>query len=239
VTASISSLGVLALLFTLLPYPRFDLISRGIIILLDKLVSLIIVVSVFARPLLDALKVDVLAKSLSAIIVVSTLAPRTGEYIRTREYHTQRFRERFDDSIGDQMVEFRRDIRLMYVRNSEHDGDIPSKPELVADIKASRREIRRRHDIGELVVAIAIAFLALIVSGVSVLGGVGLLLGFYSLLLPLSMFMRNTVLDTLAYAGEPIGEGYEPVLTRNRRALIFMRKWNQFLVHREGSVQIS
>lgn len=227
------ALAALALFLFLTPHPRTDLCHRGVRVAIHKLATLIIVVTVFARPLLNALKVDIWAKSLSGVILISALAPQTGEYIHAREHNATHLRERFDDAIGYQMLQYRRDIRLMYARNSNLSGDLPEKRELVADIKASRTRIRRRHDLGELVVGVAIALLALLVSVYSVFGAVGVLLGLYSLLLPISMFMRTTVLDTLAYAGEPIEADYKPIRVRNRRALTFMRAWNEMLVRKE------
>lgn len=210
----------------------------GAFAVLEIAVSLFVIVSGAVRPLVSAFKVDVLAKSLSGVMVVSTAVPRVGEYVLSRESGIGRFRGWFDEAIGSDMVQFRRDMRMMFVRHSSVGEDVREKPELVREIEATREQLRRRHDVGELLVSVVIALIALGVSFVSVPWAIVVFLGLYTLFLPLSVFMRNTVLDTLCYSGVPLEDEdeYESVLVRRRITLLFMMGWNRMLVRNEAVV---
>ncbi|WP_188423315.1 hypothetical protein [Haloferax sulfurifontis] len=173
------------------------------------------------------------------MIVISTFAPRVGDYVLTRGFGLSRIRRVFHSSVGDEMVGFRRDMRLKYVRGIEVSEEAPKKAELLSDIKRTRTEIRRRHTIGEILIGVSGSALALFVGSFTILGGLAILLSVYLLVFPISMFLRSVVVDTLAYSGELVDEDEEEILYLYNwptATLGFQQGWNRMLLTNEAVI---
>jgi hypothetical protein len=132
------------------------------------------------------------------------------------------------------MLEFRRQIRKLTVRQIEPDETTPQKDELLASIRQSRDRIRRRHTIGELIVGVAVGIIALFISVLNVWAGIGFFIGIYSIFLPVSVYMRSMVVDSLAYSVD-MPDADSKLHPRNPRTsiLVFMDQWNRMLMNEE------
>jgi hypothetical protein len=222
---------------SLLPRPRLQLYRDAFFLVLTLLVSAAFRIGRILKPFFDALKVDTQTKAISGIIAVSTLAPRAGKYVLARRLGVSRIRESFDAKVGNEMMQFRRDLRRMYVRNAEVKKDSPDKGELLADIKRTQSKIQRRHTIGEVLIGVVVGVLAILVGTVSFLYGVALLLSLYLLIFPLSMLLRDVVVDMLAFSAEMVDvEAEEPLYPQRTAVLGFMQGWNRMLLRNERIV---
>lgn len=222
---------------SLLPRPRLQLFGEAFFLVLGLLVSAAFHIGNILKPLFDVLKVDAQTKVISGIIAVSTLAPRAGKYVLARQFGVSRIRESFENKVGKDMMMFRRDLRRMYVKNSEIGDDPPRKGELLADIKRTQSEIQRRHAIGEVLISVVVGILAILVGTVSFLYGVALLLSLYLLIFPVSMMLRSVVVDMLAFSAEMVDAEAEQALYPPRTAILgFMQGWNRMLLRNERIV---
>ncbi len=189
------------------------------------------------KPLFDLFSVTARGRLLSGVILLSTLAPRIGEFALSHPLGVDRVQRWFDNDIAEDMTKMRRDLRRMYVENTDVKEDAPTKGELLADIKRTHSDLRRRHAIGEVLIGVGVGLIAIVISTVSVLASIGLLISVYSVVFTLSMLLRGFVVDTLAYSVEWVDEDAEMVRRPPRLATLgFMRGWNLMLLKNEANI---
>ncbi|WP_157533018.1 hypothetical protein [Haloferax profundi] len=236
-TSPVFDLFLFAVFISAIPHPRTRWYEEWLILTIVYSVGTILVIARFLKPVFDLLKVDIQSKVVSGGIILSTVAPRIGGYALSRGFGIGRIGYVFDRNIGDEMVRFRRDLRKMYVTNSEVAVASPQKAELLADIKRTHSKIRRRHAIGEILIGVGVGILALLVGSISFLAGVGLLLSLYLLMFPLSMALRRVVVDKLAYPVEMVDVEAEEIRYPPRIATLgFMQGWNRMLLQNEAVI---
>lgn len=229
-------LSVLLLLIFSIPEPRLGLAARLVIWLIEAILVVVIQIFLSLRPLLKFLKITIQSRLTSAVIAISTLAPRTGRYIDTRNIGFGTFRKWFDQRIGNEMVEHRDQIRFVFCRNRKFD-EVPKAPVLLAEISRLQRKIRRRHTYGEITIGALGSLVAIGIGQISFLGGLLIVLSVFLFLLPFSMFLRDVVIDTLAYSAERVDAETEEMIYRPpSRSLIFMREWNRLLLRDESII---
>jgi hypothetical protein len=140
-------------------------------------------------------------------------------------------------SFENDMLEFRRQIRKLTVRQVEPDETTPPKDELLASIRQSRDRIRRRHTIGELIVGVAVGIIALLISILNVWVSIGFFISIYSIFLPVSVYMRSIVVGSLAYSvNMPDADSKHHPKNPKISILIFMDQWNRMLMNEEQYV---
>jgi hypothetical protein len=237
VASEIIHLLFLTVFLSVIPYPRRQLYEEGFVLLVVWVIASLFVITQFLKPSFDLLKVDIQSKLVSGIIAISTISPRIGQYVLSRGYGIWRIRRAFDSNVGDEMLRFRRDLRRMYVTNTEVTDGPPKKGELLAEIKRTHSRIRRRHAIGEVLVGVGVGIMALLVGRMSFLAGVSLMLSLYLLIFPLSMALRSVVVDTLAYPVEMVDVEDESIQYPPRTATLgFMQGWNRMLLTNEAII---
>lgn len=187
------------------------------------------------RPVVAFTKVHAKSRLVSLFIIISTTAPRIGRYIQDHDVILWRLRSWYDDRIGDEMVEVRDDISYVFSRN-RHFNDPPTRGELLADIGRTKRKIRRRHSYGEMTIAAIGGGLTLIISQIHWLWGVGIAITVYLILMPISLFARDVVVDTLAYSEEMVDPEREEVRRIPVNRLMFHKGWNEILLRKESSI---
>lgn len=227
--------GLLVFILSL-PETRVRLTADFLIWLLDGILVILIAVFIQTRPVIDFLKVTLQSRVTSGSIAISTLAPRVGRYIDERNLGFHNIRRWFDQRIGNEMVDYRDNIRQVFCRNRRFD-DIPSSGELLVDIERAQEKIRRRHTYGEIVIGAVGSILAVFIGQFSILARVGIALSVFLFVLPLSMFLRDVVVDTLAYSAsmaDPENEEISP--RRPARSFLFMREWNELLIREESVI---
>ena len=218
---------------SVLPYPRVRLYAEIFVVALEAFIMLLFWIVDIVRLLADVIKVDALTTVISVSTSVSTIAPRVGQYVLSRQLGVSRIKEYFDTVVGEEMIQFRRDLRNMSVEKLDPPTDVdPVK--LLAEIKRARSQIRRRHTIGEVLITIVMGIIAIAVSSISLLAGLSLLLSSYLIIFSLSMLLRTAIVDTLSYSVDMVDADAEKRVYRKEvRVLLFMKAWNQMLVRKE------
>ncbi|WP_367176652.1 hypothetical protein [Haloarcula rubripromontorii] len=233
------SISLLLLIFTLtlLPTPQYRLYQQGIILGLTALVAALLAAIPYLKPIVNLTKVTLQSTAVTCFIRLSFLVPRVGESILSDDIGVKRLQQAMRSSFENDMLEFRRKIRELTVRQIEPDETTPQKDELLASIRQSRDRIRRRHTIGELIVGVAVGIIALSISALNVWAGIAIFIGIYSIFLPVSVYMRSMVVDSLAYSVN-IPDADSKLHPRNPKTsiLVFMDQWNQMLMNEEPYV---
>ena len=237
VAKELGHLLLLTLFLSVTPYPRRQLYEESLVITATYGIAALIIIARVLHPVLNLLKIDTQSKAVSGAIALSTVAPRVGDYVLSHRIGIWRLKHAFDNNVGEEMIAFRRDLRRMYVMNSEVAEGSPGKGELLADIKRTHSKVRRRHAIGEVFIGVVVGVVALLVGQISFLGGVGLLLTLYLLIFPLSMALRSIVVDTLAYPVAMVDVENESIQRPPRTATLgFMQGWNRMLLKNEAII---
>jgi|GEM_PF-5799480 len=236
-TSPLLNLLFLVIFLTLLPSPRWQLYEEVLILFVGYIVSTMFKIAQTLKPIFNLAKIDIQSKLMSGVIVLSTVAPKAGDYVLSREFGVSQIGHAFNQSVGNDMIAFRRNLRKIYVMNVDIPEDTPKKGELLAEIKQSHSQIRQRHAIGEILIGVGVGIISIVVGSFSIFFGFGLLLSLYLLIFPLSMALRSVIVDTLAYPVEMVDVEAEEVRRPPRSAtLIFMKGWNQMLLRNEKMV---
>lgn len=233
----LTDLLLLTFLLTLLPTPRYRLYKHGIILGLTVLVAGVFVVIPYIKPIVNLTKVSLQSTAVSWLIRISFLVPRVGEGILANDIGVERLRRAMRSSFENDMMEFRRQIRKLHVRQINPDETTPEKDQLRASIRRSREKIQRRHTIGELIVSVVVGIIALVISNVNLWAGIGLFIAFYAILLPISVYMRSIVVDSLAFSlTMPDANSKHYPENPRQSILVFMDQWNQMLLNEEQNI---
>ncbi|RXK48032.1 hypothetical protein [Halorientalis pallida] len=228
---------MLVFFLTLLPKPRCRLYQQGIILGLTALVAAAFAVIPYIKPIVDLTKVSLQSTAVTWFIRISFLVPRVGERILSNDLGVERLRRAMRSSFENDMLEFRRKIRRLTVRQIEPDETTPQKEELLASIRQSRDRIRRRHTIGELIVGVSVGIIALFISILNVWAGIGFFIGIYTIFLPVSVYMRSMVVDSLAYSvNMPDADSKLHPRKPGMSTLVFMDQWNRMLMNEERHI---
>lgn len=235
--SEIVNLLFLTAFLSFLPSPRLRLYEETIVLVTTHGIGALFVLAQVLEPVLSLLKIGFQSKLISWAIAISTVAPRMGKHVLSREVGVWRIRHVFDRRVGDEMLQFRRDLRQMYITNSEMSGRSPGKGSLLADIKRTHSTIQRQHTVGEILIGVLVGIAALIASRISLLAGVGLLLSLYLLIFPVSMALRSIIVDTLAFPVEMVDVEDEAIQYPPRAATLrFMQGWNRMLLQNEAII---
>lgn len=232
----LQQLAILAAFVSILPYPRTRFFSHISVQVLGTLFSVLVVVVTFLSPIASFIKVDMQSKLVSGAIALSTAAPRIGKRLLSTKIDTSDLEEALSRDVKANMLDFRFFILRKYAENHELHGRV-DKGDLIVDINKSHSRIRRRHAVGEVVVAVLISSISIVVSMWSIFYGFAVLLSLFAIIFPLSMRLRTLVVDTLAFSGSMLDED-ENLYHRPPRVarLKFMRSWNQMLLRNEGII---
>lgn len=235
--SALTDLLLLIFFLTLLPTPRYRLYIQGIILGLAALVATVFAVIPYIKPIVDLTKVSLQSTSVSWLIQISFLVPWMGEGILSNDIGFKRLRRAMRSSFENDMLDFRREIRRLSVPQIKPDGPSADKEKLLASIRQSRDRIRRRHTIGELVVGVMVGIVALAISTFHVWAGVGFFIGIYSIFLPISVYMRSMVVNSLAYSVD-MPDAKSKYYPKNPQTsiLVFMDNWNRMLVEEEQNI---
>ncbi|HKL30840.1 MAG TPA: hypothetical protein VJ898_16440, partial [Natrialbaceae archaeon] len=221
----------------LLSVPQYQPYNLTFIAAVGFLLRGVIVAARNIQEVARLVKVDLQSKSLSLVVFVSTLTPRIGSYLQKQDYALSYLKRRFESKVGDPMLEFRRDLRRIYVDEFETPEDPEEKIELLHKIKKIRIHIRRRHSIGEFVIGISGSILAVILGQFSALGGLLFLLSVYLIVFPISTALRSVIVDTLAFSGELVQGDDDRIWPPKRRAVFrFQWQWNKMLLENEAII---
>jgi hypothetical protein len=222
-----------------LPYTRYALYERILFLSLGYGAYLAVHTGRLLEPVVDLLKVDIQSKLVSGMIFLSTIAPRIGQFIVSHQFRLRQIRCIFNRRVGNEMVEFRQSLRLMFVREIDLEESVPRRAELLSDIKRTRSDIAKRHSIGEILIGVVGSTIALLISLTSVYGGIAVLVSVYVIILPLSMSLRSVVIDTLAFSGELVDAENEEILYKQSwrvETLVFQQGWNRMLRSNEAVI---
>jgi hypothetical protein len=233
----LSDLVLLTLFLSLLPTPRYRLYIQGGILGLSAVIAAVFTITPFIKPIVNLTKVSLQSTAVSWFIRISFIVPRIGDGILSNNIGIGRLRRAMRSSFENDMLEFRRGIRQVSVSEIEPDETTPEKEELLASIRQSRDKIRRRHTIGELIVGVVIGSFALIIGMFNVWAGLGFFIGIYSLFLPLSVYLRSMVVNSLAYS-VTMPDADSKFHPRNPKTgiLVFMDRWNRMLLKEEKHI---
>jgi hypothetical protein len=201
---------------------------------LIRVISLGIFLAAIIRSVMTAAKVDARSKSLQGAVFISTIAPRVGEYILSKEVFVSRARERFNATYREEMLEQRLEFRKMFVEHAELVENTPKHVELVNDIIYARKRMERRYTLGEVAIGVGGGIVALVAGVVSPLAGFGLLVSIYLVLFPVSMLLRGTVIETLSFSGNPYDVENDEKHRYRLKTLAFMKGWNEMLLRNQS-----
>lgn len=232
----LQQLALLAAFVSILPYPRTRLFSHAFVRCVSTLLGILVVVITFLSPFASFIKVDMQSRVVSGAIALSTAAPRIGKKILSTNIDTSDLKEALSRDVKENMLDFRFFVLQQFADKYELEEKV-DKEDLVVAINKSHSRIRRRHAVGEVIVAVIISGISIVVSLKSVYYGFAVLLTLFSIMFPLSMRLRTLVVDTLAFSASMIDDE-ENLYDRPPRVpkLQFMESWNQMLLRNEAII---